>query len=46
MKTALAIMNFPLEGTHHRAIDDARNIASLASVMLPHIEEQINKLNP
>lgn len=29
MKTALSIENFELEGTHHRGIDDARNIAKI-----------------
>lgn len=35
MKRALEILNIPLEGTHHRGIDDARNIAKIARVMLP-----------
>jgi 3'-5' exoribonuclease 1 len=38
MKGALAMMNIPLEGTHHRGIDDARNIAKLAQILLPQIE--------
>jgi len=46
MKTALNMMSLPLEGTHHRGIDDARNIARLATMMLPPIEEQNKKLNP
>jgi 3'-5' exoribonuclease 1 len=29
MKTALSMENIPLEGTHHRGIDDARNIAKI-----------------
>ncbi|MER2190313.1 MAG: 3'-5' exonuclease [Solibacillus sp.] len=29
MKRALAHCNIPLEGTHHRGIDDARNIAKI-----------------
>lgn len=29
MKKALALCNIPLEGTHHRGIDDARNIAKI-----------------
>jgi inhibitor of KinA sporulation pathway (predicted exonuclease) len=40
MKTALAILNLPLEGQHHRAIDDARNIARIARILLPNIEER------
>lgn len=30
MKRALQILGVPLAGTHHRAIDDARNIAKIA----------------
>ncbi|KAB8154374.1 DNA polymerase III [Kordia sp. TARA_039_SRF] len=29
MKGALQILNIPLDGTHHRGIDDARNIAKI-----------------
>ena len=29
MKQALDILNIPLEGTHHRGIDDAKNIAKI-----------------
>ncbi|WP_075344280.1 3'-5' exonuclease [Tenacibaculum agarivorans] len=29
MKGALHILNIPLEGTHHRGIDDAKNIAKI-----------------
>jgi 3'-5' exoribonuclease 1 len=29
METALKMLNIPLEGTHHRGIDDARNIAKI-----------------
>ena len=39
MTTALEILNIPLEGTHHRGIDDARNIAKIARVILPQIEK-------
>lgn len=35
MDRALQYMNIPLEGVHHRGIDDARNIARLALMMLP-----------
>ena len=38
MKSALAVMDIPLEGTHHRGVDDARNIAALAQIILPQIE--------
>lgn len=31
MKTALKILDIPLEGYHHRGIDDARNIAKIFS---------------
>lgn len=37
MERALALMKMPLEGTHHRGIDDARNIARLTILMLPWI---------
>lgn len=29
MKRALNILNIPLDGTHHRGVDDARNIAKI-----------------
>ncbi len=29
MKSALNILNIPLEGTHHRGVDDAKNIAKI-----------------
>jgi 3'-5' exoribonuclease 1 len=29
MKNALQLESIPLEGTHHRGIDDARNIAKI-----------------
>jgi len=38
MKGALRMMEIPLEGTHHRGVDDARNIAKLALILLPQIE--------
>jgi 3'-5' exoribonuclease 1 len=41
MKAALAILAIPLEGQHHRAIDDARNIARLAQLLLPILEGPI-----
>jgi len=35
MKKALQIMGLPLKGSHHRALDDAKNIAELANFILP-----------
>lgn len=43
MKGALEMMGIPLEGTHHRGIDDARNIAKLAQIILPQIEAEESK---
>jgi inhibitor of KinA sporulation pathway (predicted exonuclease) len=40
MKAALAMLNLPLEGQHHRGIDDARNIARIARLLLPLLEAQ------
>lgn len=37
MKRALSIANIPLEGTHHRGIDDSRNIAKLSRLVLPKL---------
>ncbi|MCJ7813340.1 exonuclease domain-containing protein [bacterium] len=34
MKAALKMMYTPLEGVHHRGIDDARNIAKIARILL------------
>lgn len=39
MAHALAISELPLEGTHHRGIDDARNIGRIAPLVLPGVEE-------
>jgi len=39
MDRALKLAGLPLEGTHHRAIDDARNIARLAMRVLREAEE-------
>jgi len=33
MKQALRMLDLPLEGTHHRGIDDARNIAKIAQIV-------------
>lgn len=35
MKQALEMLHMPLIGTHHRAIDDARNISKIAKIILP-----------
>lgn len=35
MKRALQLSGLPLKGSHHRAIDDAKNIARLAMLILP-----------
>ena len=37
MARALKILEIPLVGTHHRGIDDARNIAAIAQTMLEHL---------
>ncbi len=39
MKAALAHVGIELKGTHHRGIDDARNIGKLAELILPRLEE-------
>lgn len=39
MKAALSMLQLPLDGTHHRGIDDARNIAKIARVILPQIQD-------
>ena len=38
MARALEVVGLPLQGAHHRAIDDARNIARLAMLVLPRLE--------
>jgi inhibitor of KinA sporulation pathway (predicted exonuclease) len=38
MKRALDILEIPLEGQHHRGIDDARNTAKIAMEILPLVE--------
>jgi 3'-5' exoribonuclease 1 len=37
MKEALRLKSIPLQGRHHRGIDDARNIAVLACWILPQL---------
>ena len=41
MNKALKHAGLPLVGTHHRGIDDARNIARLARLVLPVLEAEI-----
>lgn len=38
MARALEHAGLPLDGRHHRGIDDARNIAKLANLVLPALE--------
>ena len=44
MARALALMNVPLQGTHHRGVDDAKNIAKILHwiLQLQGIDGQIN----
>ena len=41
MARALQHAGLPLTGTHHRGIDDARNIAALAVLVLPAREQEL-----
>lgn len=43
MKAALAMLNLPLEGQHHRGIDDARNIAKIAQILFPQLQENTGR---
>ena len=38
MKRALHRVGLPLDGTHHRGIDDARNTGKLVNLVLPKLE--------
>ena len=38
MAAALRKLDLPLEGTHHRGIDDARNIARIAQKLIPQLQ--------
>ena len=40
MARALELLDLPLQGTHHRGIDDARNIAAIAQAMREHLSSQ------
>lgn len=40
MDRALKHLGLKLEGTHHRGIDDARNIARIALTILPQLERE------
>lgn len=46
MERALKLAGLPLLGTHHRGIDDARNIAQLLLMMLPWLCEKNRFLFP
>ena len=39
MAAALKLAGLQLDGTHHRGIDDARNITKLAQLILPQLEQ-------
>jgi len=41
MKKALNKLNLPLEGTHHRGIDDAKNIARIFKVVFSELADRI-----
>lgn len=45
MKAALRMLGLPLEGRHHRALADARNIARIARVLLPGIATQATTIS-
>ena len=40
MARAMEVAGLPLQGAHHRGIDDARNIARLATLTLPRLEAE------
>lgn len=40
MKGALHILDLPLEGTHHRGVDDAKNIAKILYWCLKNKEDE------
>ena len=44
MARALEIAGLPLESTHHRGFDDARNIARSAILVLPRLEAERTRL--
>ena len=46
MARALEHAALPLEGTHHRGGDDARNIARLAALVLPRLEAERSRMVP
>ncbi len=41
MVRALELLGLPQEGTHHRGIDDARNIARVVRVIAPQLQARI-----
>lgn len=44
MKKAMEILGLEATGTHHRGIDDARNIAKIARTILPHLDTPPERL--
>jgi len=46
IERALQLMKMPLLGTHHRGIDDARNIARLTLTMLPWLVQTQSIVQP
>ena len=38
MEKALRKVNLPLDGTHHRGVDDAKNIAKIAKILKPSLK--------
>jgi 3'-5' exoribonuclease 1 len=46
MTQALDLLGLEPTGTHHRGIDDARNIARIAQATLPHLPEAIRRGAP
>lgn len=40
MEKALSLAKLPLEGTHHRGLDDARNIARISLIMMDWLIEK------
>ncbi len=44
MVRALELLGLPLDGTHHRGIDDARNIARVVRVIAPYLQARVAQL--
>ena len=45
MAEALKILNLPLDGIHHRALDDAKNIAKIFKIIFPELKNWLEKRN-